>query len=61
MAETVTTSLEVCVAVFSGTIDWGDSNSRCVKLRKPSAYVYASSAGTYTITISGDTITRLAI
>lgn len=40
--------------VFSGTIDWGDSNSDALSYANR-AHTYTT-AGTYTITISGDTL-----
>jgi hypothetical protein len=51
--ETVTLPLEVA-GVYSGTIDWGDSNSDDLTYANQS-HTYTS-AGTYTITISGDTL-----
>ena len=51
--ETVTLPLEVA-GVYSGTIDWGDSNSDDLTYANR-AHTYTT-AGTYTITISGDTL-----
>ena len=51
--ETVTLPLK-SAGVFSGTIDWGDSNSDALSYANR-AHTYTT-AGTYTITISGDTL-----
>ncbi len=51
--ETVTLPLKSS-GVFSGTIDWGDSNSDSLSYANR-AHTYTT-AGTYTITISGDTL-----
>ena len=51
--ETVTLPLKSS-GTFSGTIDWGDSNSDALSYANRQ-HTYTS-AGTYTITISGDTL-----
>jgi surface protein len=51
--ETVTLPL-LSAGTFSGTIDWGDSSTSALSYANR-AHTYTS-AGTYTITISGDTL-----
>ena len=52
--EVVTLPLE-SAGVYSGTIDWGDGGATSTLSYANRAHTYAS-AGTYTITISGDTL-----